>query len=87
MGISKVTVETVSCDRCGSEKDTRYSNSSREWGETSLTYKGSTGSRDMCGNAGGTNHRGEDIWLCLDCTKEFLAWLDKPKQDIRDAGR
>lgn len=86
MGIKKVAVETVCCDRCGSEKDTRDT-TEREWGHTFLTYKGNTGSRDMWGNGAGTNHKGDDIFLCLDCTKEFLAWLDKPKKDIRDAAR
>lgn len=37
------------------------------------------------GNAGGVNHKGDDIYICLPCTKEFLAWLDKPKNDIRGA--
>lgn len=84
MGISKVTVETVYCDRCGSEKDTRDANE-REWGHTFLTYKGGIGSRDMWGNAGGVNHKGDDIYICLPCTKEFLVWLDKPKKYIRES--
>lgn len=78
MGISKVTVETVCCDRCGSEKDTRHSTNNKEWGHTVLSYTGNTGGRDMWGNAGGSDHTGNNIFLCLPCTREFLAWLDKP---------
>ena len=80
MGISKVTIETVCCDRCGSKKDTRYLNTAREWGHTTLSYTGNTGGRDMWGNGAGSDHTGNNIFLCLDCTKEFLAWLYKPKQ-------
>ena len=84
MGIKKVTVEVVCCDRCGSEKDTRDT-TEREWGHTFLTYKGNTGSRDMWGNGAGTKYKGDDIFLCLDCSTEFVAWLDKPKKDIRES--
>lgn len=82
MGISKVTVEKVCCDRCGSEKDTRDT-SGREWGYTEISYRGNTGGRDMWGNGAGSDHNGL-LWICLSCTREFLAWLDKPKKILNN---
>ena len=75
MGKTQVKIVEAVCDRCGVAGDTSNSSGRIEWGELDISYKGHMGSRNAMGEGAGSNIRGQK-WLCLDCAKKFLQFLD-----------
>ena len=74
MGKRTVQRVVVECDRCKTTENTGDMEGRDEWGETSLSWSGHTGGRCYDGSAGGCNHEGKG-WLCLRCTRDFLAFM------------
>lgn len=72
------TVTVVECDRCGSTEDTGITEGRQAWGELNLVYKGHTGGRSWDGAGGGCNLEGK-VWLCMNCTDDFLRFMHNDK--------
>lgn len=65
------------CDRCKKEGDTENEKGTQEFGGVTIKYNGHVSGRTWQGDAAGVVHKGEK-WLCLDCTKAFVAFMSNP---------
>lgn len=78
------TVITAVCDRCKRQGDTSQDSGHGEWGELKVTYDGFIAGRTWQGDAGGVTHKG-NAWLCLWCTRDFLAFLHPTAKEAEKA--
>lgn len=74
MGINSITRITYTCDRCGTDSDSKDFYTHNSCGFFAVQYKGHIGGK-MCDQSwGGQSYEG-DILICNKCAKDFLSFV------------
>lgn len=66
------------CDRCGWDSEKTPHKKFDDFGHCNVQWDGITGGYSMDGSSGGATHKGK-AWICLECTRAFLAFI-KPEK-------
>lgn len=62
------------CDRCGWDSEKNPHKFPHDFGDCTVSWQGHLGGYGLGGHVGGCEVKGK-AWLCLQCTRAFLAFI------------
>lgn len=68
------------CDRCGWDSEKTPRQPRDDFGDLTVQWNGSIGGYSCMGDSAGTTLK-DKAWLCLECTRDFLAFINQKAGD------